>query len=222
MQNYDFYLFDLDGTLTDSAEGIFNSISYALEKMQQPVPPREVLAQFLGPPLVQSFAQFCGFSPEQSEEAVKLYRVYFTQHGMWENRVYPGVENVLQALLHRGKRLAVATSKPEQFAKQILAHFGLSEYFALIAGATMDNARSAKADVIRYALDALHASPGQAVMVGDRRHDVQGAAACGVDCVGVLYGYGSEEELRTAGAKYLAPTTQALQVLLCGGCETKA
>lgn len=220
MQNYDLCLFDLDGTLTDSAEGIFNSVAFALQKMQQPVPPQEVLLQFLGPPLVQSFAQFCGFSPAQAEEAVKLYRVYFTQHGMWENRVYPGVESVLQALLHRGKRLAVATSKPEPFARQILERFGLSGYFARIAGAAMDNTRSAKADVIRYALDTLHVSPGQAIMVGDRKHDVLGAAACGMDCVGVLYGYGSEAELCAAGAKYLAPTVPALQTLLCGA-ETK-
>lgn len=216
MRDYDLYLFDLDGTLTDSAEGIFNSVAYALEKMQQPVLPRKVLQQFLGPPLVQSFAQFCAFSPEQADQAVAFYRVYFKEHGMWENCVYPGVEDLLRALRCRGNRLAVATSKPEPFARQILKRFGLAGYFEEIAGASMDNARSAKADVIRYALDALRVSPGQAVMVGDRKHDVLGAAACGVDCVGVLYGYGSEAELREAGAKYLAPTVPALQVLLCG------
>lgn len=219
MQKYELYLFDMDGTLTDSAEGIFNSVAYALGQMQLPVPPHNVLMQFLGPPLIESFQQFCALSPAQAEQAIVLYRTYFTQRGMWENQVYPGIESVLQALQCQGCRLAVATSKPEAFAKQILERFGLAGYFEYIAGASMDNTHSAKADVIRRVLCALQVPPQRALMVGDRKHDVLGAAACGVDCVGVLYGYGSKTELLEAGAKYLTPTTQALQALLCGTTE---
>ena len=212
---YDTVLFDLDGTLTDPGEGITNSVAYALRQFGIENTDRTQLYKFIGPPLKQSFMQYYGFSDQQAEEAVAQYRVYFAPKGLFENKVYPGVPQLLAQLRAKGYKLLLATSKPEGFAVQILEHFGLLEYFDVAAGATMDGSRVAKADVIAYALQKAGVTDRtRAVMVGDRLHDVEGAKAQGLACIGVLYGYGDAAELTAAGAAHLAATpAEVLQYL---------
>ncbi len=206
---YNTILFDLDGTLTDPGVGITNSVAYALKKWGIKVADRTTLYPFIGPPLVDSFQRFFGFSTEQSEQAVVYYREYFREKGMFENEVYEGVEEMLRTLKAAGKRLVIATSKPEEFAVKILEHFGLARYFEYIVGATMDSSRSKKGDVIAYALKSCNITDrADAVMVGDREHDVLGAKENGLDSIGVLFGYGSREELEKAGATYVAETVE--------------
>ena len=212
---YDTVLFDLDGTLTDPGEGITNSVAYALRQFGIENTDRTQLYKFIGPPLKQSFMQYYGFSDQQAEEAVAQYRVYCAPKGLFENKVYPGVPQLLAQLRAKGYKLLLATSKPEGFAVQILEHFGLLEYFDVAAGATMDGSRVAKADVIAYALQKAGVTDRtRAVMVGDRLHDVEGAKAQGLACIGVLYGYGDAAELTAAGAAHLAATpAEVLQYL---------
>lgn len=203
----DIILFDLDGTLTDPGLGITNSVMYALRKYGMEVPPRQELYSFIGPPLKQSFMRWCGFDEAEGEQAVKYYREYYRDKGLLENEVYDGIEDMLKALREKGKRLAVATSKPEEFAIRILEHFGLAQYFEVIAGDTLDFKRNTKADVIASALERLGVTDRSGViMVGDREHDVIGAKAQDLPCIGVLFGYGSREELEAAGAKHIAQT----------------
>lgn len=209
---YDLILFDLDGTLTDPGEGITNSVAYALAKWGITVTDRSQLYRFIGPPLKDSFMEYYGFSESDAEAAIVAYRAYFRDRGIFENQVYDGVETLLKALKDGGKTVAFATSKPEEFARRILVHFGLDGYFDLIAGATMDASRSKKADVIAYALRTLETEkgitvdPSATVMVGDRRQDIDGAQQNGLDSIGVLFGYGDRNELETAGATHIAPT----------------
>jgi phosphoglycolate phosphatase len=203
--SYDVILFDLDGTLTDSAEGIVNSVVYALERKGVPYGSKQELRRFVGPPLQASFCDFCGFSEEEAKDAVRVFREYFTEKGIYENSVYAGVPEMLGDLCESGLTLAVATSKPEAFAGQILARFGLEKYFTVIAGASMDG--TDKPTVIRQALSRLGKEPSRRIlMVGDREHDVLGAKEVGISSLGVLYGYGSEEELSEAGADHIAKT----------------
>ena len=208
--------FDLDGTLTDSGPGILASVAYALEKLGVAPPEREALRPFIGPPLLWSFGHFYGFDEAKSREAVRLYREYFTAGGMFENSVYPGIPEALERLRGAGFRLAVATSKPEEFSRQIIAHFGLEGYFEAICGATMDESRTEKAEVIRYALETVGAAAEESLMVGDREHDVIGAKAVGVPCLGALWGYGSREELTKAGADALAETPEQMAEWILG------
>ena len=198
-------LFDLDGTLTDPALGIANSVAYALSKWNISVKDRSELFKFIGPPLLDSFSEYYGFSDEQSRLALKFYREYFTDRGMFENRVYNGIPELLSALKSRNKKLIVATSKPEEFAVRILQHFDLDGYFDFIGGASMDETRVKKADVIQYALDTCNINnKASVVMVGDRHHDIDGAKLCGLPSIGVTYGYGSIDELKDAGADFIA------------------
>lgn len=206
-------LFDLDGTLTDPAEGITRSVQYALRRMGCPVPDREALLPFIGPPLLDSFREFCGMEQAKAEEAVHHYRAYFSRQGIWENRVYPGIPELLCFLKEQGRTLILATSKPAVFAGKILERFELAPYFSLLSGSELDGARSRKDEVIAWALERAGLSPEEAVMVGDREYDVRGAAACGLPCVGVLYGYGSREELEQAGAVLAVPTVEELTAL---------
>lgn len=206
-------LFDLDGTLTESGIGITRSVAYALKKHGVTETDQEKLDRFVGPPLIDSFMRFYGFSREDAVQAVADYREYYAVTGIFENRVYDGVFEMLEALTRGGVRCILATSKPEHYANQILAHFDLANYFDFVAGATMDEKRTNKSDVIAYALAQTKAE--NAVMVGDREHDVLGAKAHGLDTIGVLYGYGSREELASAGAAYLAETpVQAASYIL--------
>jgi phosphoglycolate phosphatase len=200
--SYNVILFDLDGTLTDSAEGIVNSVVYALERKGIPYASKQALRRFVGPPLQDSFRDYCGFSDEQAKEMVQIFREYFTQKGIYENAVYDGVPEMLDSLCKAGYTLAVATSKPEALAEQILARFGLEKYFKVIAGASMEG--TTKPVVIRQALARLGIEPSEHVlMVGDREHDILGAKEVGISSLGVLYGYGDEEELRKAGADHI-------------------
>lgn len=216
MKNYDVILFDLDGTLTDSSPGIINSIIYALKKYNIEVDDTNTLKKFLGPPLHESFKEFYGFDDDKSMEAVLFYREYFSTKGLLENQVYEGIPSLLSELVKQGKRLIVATSKPQKFTDKIMEHFGLAKYFEFIAGSNMDGTRSKKAEVIEYALHQCKITDkSKAVMIGDRKHDILGAKAVGIDAIGVEYGYGDYEELNCAGATYIAKTVDELKNLIC-------
>jgi len=210
-----YILFDLDGTLTNPMEGITKSVQYALRSYGIDVPELKKLIPFIGPPLKDSFMKFYDFPEEQASEAIGRYREYFTSGGMFENAVYEGIPQLLQSLKDAGKVLYVATSKPEEFSKQILEHFGLAGYFDYVAGASMDERRVKKGDVIRYLMDTVGVSDtDRMVMVGDREHDVLGAKENGIDCVGVLFGYGSREELEQAGAYGVVESVEELKMWL--------
>lgn len=198
-------LFDLDGTLTDPAEGITNSVAYALKKFDIEINDKTELYKFIGPPLQASFKEFYGFSDEQSSLAIEYYREYFRDKGIFENEVYDEIPELLQILKSNRHILIVATSKPEKFAKQILKHFDLIKYFDFVAGASMDGSLSAKADIIRFAFKQNNITDlATSIMVGDRKHDIIGAKENNIDSIGVLFGYGSKEELEQAGATYIA------------------
>ena len=204
---YQYILFDLDGTITESAPGILNSVRYALKKMGFSIRDEEELLQFIGPPLVDSMKKYYGMNEEQAEQAVVFYREYFSQKGMFENSVYEGIEESLKILSESGKKLAIATSKPEVYSVRIVEHFGLADKFEKICGASMDKSRNEKACVIRYTLEMLgipDEEKASVLMVGDRRHDIIGAKQNGLDSMGVLYGYGNRNELEEAGADYIA------------------
>lgn len=213
---YRYILFDLDGTLTDPGLGITNSVAYALKKFGITVADRSELYPFIGPPLRESFMERYGLTDAESDDAIAYFREYFRPKGIFENAVYEGIPAMLAGLRAAGRVLVLATSKPEEFAVEILKHFGLYDYFDVVAGARMDETRTGKADVVAYAMAlAGITDPGEAVMVGDREHDVLGARANGLPTVGVLYGYGSEEELSSAGAAFLARTpADLLNILL--------
>ena len=215
MKNYSTILFDLDGTLTDSSQGIINSIIYALEKYDINDYDMPLLRKFLGPPLHESFEKFMGFDKEKSLQAVKLYRKYFSSKGLLENEVYAGVNDLLQNLKENGKTLIVATSKPQPFTDKIMEHFDLVKYFDFIAGSNMDTTRSKKAEVIEYALSECNIKDkSKVVMIGDRAEDMIGAQSVGIDSIGVEYGYGTFDELKNAGATYIAKTVDELKNLL--------
>ncbi|MBE6634358.1 MAG: HAD family hydrolase [Ruminococcaceae bacterium] len=202
--------FDLDGTITHSAEGILNSVTYALERMGLEVPPREQLTCFIGPPLIRSFTQLFGLSNEEGERAVALYREYYLEKGIFECYVFNGMAETLAELRRRGYRLTLATCKPTVMAERILEHFGLRSLFALVSGPELDGTRNEKHEVVAHALKVLNISPDHVLMVGDRRDDVVGAGRCGIPCVGVTWGFGSEEELREAGALSLIHSPEEL------------
>lgn len=202
-----YILFDLDGTLTDSQDGILNSIEYMLDFYGIHVEDRESLRPWLGPPLKDSLMKYYGFSREKALEGVDKYREYFDRQGIFENQVYEGVEALLKRLKAKGCQLFVATSKPEPAARRVLEHFRLDSYFTYIGGATLNDSRVGKGDVIRYVLETNGITDlDQVLMVGDREHDMIGAKQNGLAAAGVLYGYGSREELLGAGADYLAET----------------
>ena len=204
---YDTVLFDLDGTLTDPGEGITNSVDFALSKYGIETKDKRELYKFIGPPLKDSFMKYYGFDEEKAEEAIAFYREYFRDRGIFENRVYDDVEDMLTKLYADGKTIVLATSKPEEFALRILEHFGLRKYFSVVAGASMDSSRSKKGDVIAYALSMCgNIDKNTSVMIGDREHDIIGAKENGLKSIGVLYGYGDENELKTAGANYIVST----------------
>lgn len=209
---YETIYFDLDGTLTDSGPGIMNAVAYALGTMGRPVPSQASMRRFIGPPLSYSFQAYEGMSPEDARRAVELYRVYYNDKGKFENTPYPGIDRLLEALRAKGKRLYVATSKPEGLSVEILEHFGLAGYFERIAGSTLDDSRSTKIQVLRYAIGM--GGRERAVMVGDRHLDVEGARENGLPCVGVVYGYGSRQELQEAGVLALADTVEDLLHIL--------
>lgn len=204
-------LFDLDGTLTDPGLGITNSVIYALDKFGISVEDRSELYKFIGPPLLNSFMDFCGFDEEKASQAVTYYRELYNVTGKYENEVYEGVTEMLQNLKEQGFLLLVATSKPEYLAKDILEHFSLAEYFCVIAGSDLEGVRNTKGKVITYALKqyaekhdiSMEKVKENAIMVGDRFHDIHGAKENGIESIGVLYGYGNGDEFEQAGADYI-------------------
>ena len=209
MKNYSYLFFDLDGTLTDPAVGITNSVMYALDRQGIHVGDRSELYKFIGPPLIDSFREFYGFSDERAREAVKDYREHFSAQGIFENEVYPGIPALLERLRSAGYRLIVATSKPEHFAVRIVEHFGLDGYFDFVAGAAIDETRTNKWEVIDYAIERAGITDrSRILMIGDRKHDVLGAKKCGIPCLGVLFGYGDRAEHEQAGALAIAETVE--------------
>ncbi len=210
-----FAIFDLDGTLTDSAPGIIKSIRYALKKMGAPSMNRKELMRFVGPPLADSFRDFCGFSNEEAALGIKYYRERFAVKGIYENSVFEGVPEMLKGLRQEGVHLIVGTSKPELFALKVIDHFGLTEYFDEICGSDMAETRSSKAEVLQYAIEKAGIEDlSCAVMVGDRKYDVTGARAVGLDAIGVLYGYGGREELLDAGAWAVAEDPEQVKNII--------
>lgn len=209
-------LFDLDGTLTDPGVGITKAVQYALRHYGIDVPDRRKLEKFIGPPLHLAFTEYYGFAPEQALEAVEKFREYYNVTGWHENIPYDGISALLDDLRKAGVKLVVATSKPETTALRVLEHFGLTDKFDVICGAPMHDAEaSKKAAVIRRALrDADVSDLSKTIMVGDRRHDIEGAHETGLAAIGVLYGYGDAAEHAAAGADYLAENMQALRDLL--------
>ena len=201
-------LFDLDGTLTDSGEGIINCAVFAMERLGIPVPPREELGVFVGPPLWDTFRQF-GVPSDRVDEAVEIFRSRYVPIGKFENTPYSGIRETLEALRAQGRKLYVATSKPEVTAREILEQFDLSRYFAEICGATVDKTRTSKEDVIAYLL-SLDACRENSVMVGDTAFDVIGAAAHGIPTIGAAWGYGKTEDMVSAGAAAIARSPEDL------------
>ena len=205
-------LFDLDGTITDSGSGIINSVKYALKKAGRKIPPEDELRKFIGPPLQEQFMKCCGIEEKEAAEMVALYREYYQEEGIFDNRVYDGVMEMLKTLKEAGLKIVMATSKPEKFAKMIAEHFGFAKYFDLIGGACMDGARTKKQEVIQYVLEQCKEKDREKIrMVGDRCYDIEGANREGIRAIGVLYGYGSKEELEEAGADGIAETPEEVK-----------
>ncbi len=212
---YKYVLLDLDGTLTDPAIGITNGVMYALEKFGIKVGDRKELYCFIGPPLIDAFMNYFGLSEVQAKQAVAYYREFYRVTGIYENRVYDGVRETLQALKTSGKTLILATSKPEPFAEIILKHFDLRQYFDYVVGATFDGTINYKGDVIRVALERSKIlNIKEAIMIGDRHHDIDGAKQNNLKSIGVLYGFGDRAELENAGADYIAQTSKDLLEIL--------
>lgn len=202
-------LFDLDGTITDSGPGIMNGVRYALKKAGMREASEEELRSFIGPPLKEQFRDFCGTTDEEAAEMVRLYREYYTEKGIFENAVYDGVISMLSQLKAAGLQILLATSKPEKFAKIIAEHFDFARYFDFIGGANMDGTRTDKQEVIEYVLSSCGVkNRDEVMMVGDRCYDIEGAGKAGVHSLGVLYGYGSREEMEKAGAELIAESPQ--------------
>lgn len=212
---YKYCLFDLDGTLTDPAPGITGSVAYALEKFGIEVSDRTELNKFIGPPLVYSFKTYFGFSDEQAKQAVSYYRVRFSAGGLYENELYSGIAELLQSIKTGGGTVILATSKPDVFAVKILEHFDILKHFDFVAGNTLEETRPEKLQVLEHAIKSFpDISSENAVMVGDREYDVLAAKALGLPSVGVLFGYGSREELESAGADMIVQDVAALSKLL--------
>lgn len=218
---FQYCLFDLDGTLTDSREGITKSAQYALQHFGIEEPDLKKLEPFIGPPLKDSFMEFYGFTEEQAEEAMKFYRERFAPIGIYENEVFEGIPEMLRHLHQNGQKLAVASSKPIGFVRQILQHFEIDGYFDVIVGSELDGTRSTKEEVVEEALSQLgilelsgEERKNNCAMVGDRKFDIQGAKAYGLTGVGVSFGFAGEGELEEAGADIIVDTVTELEKLL--------
>lgn len=206
-------LFDLDGTITDSGEGIIHCAQKTFADFGLAVPTKEELRVIVGPPLRQSLQKF-GICPEDTEQAVEVYRKYYVEYGQYENIPYPGIEGLLQRLKSRGYQLYVATSKPEAMSVEILSYFGLAKYFDVICGSTADQRRDTKAKVIEHLLRQISPVPGRIIMVGDTVYDVDGANALNIPCIGVSWGYGVAEDMLRAGAIGIADSMDQLYLLI--------
>lgn len=217
MSEYKVIIFDLDGTLTDSKEGIVNSIRYALGEVHISAEVSSEDASFIGPPIRNVFKESFAVPDEKLEQAVGHYREYFGERGMLENTPYSGIEELLKQLKAQNKVLFVATSKPTGFSTQILQHFHLDHYFQHICGSSMDNSMTTKTEIIQFALSTFDQIPREKIiMIGDKMHDIIGAQNNNIDSIGVLYGYGSREEIEKAKPTFIAKDVEELTKLLVG------
>ena len=213
---FDYLFFDLDGTLTNPAQGITNSFIYAFKSLGMEVPSYETLLTFIGPPLPVTFGKMMGLPESQVDEAIKKYREYFSTRGIFENELFDDIPPALEKLKAAGKKLVVATSKPEEYSVKIVNHFGLDNYFDYVCGSCMDETRGSKTEIISYALDrcgiddSSDNDKSRVLMIGDRFHDIEGAKNNQIKSCGVLYGFGSQEELKKAGADYIIPKIDAM------------
>lgn len=214
-KHYDTLLFDLDGTLTDPKEGITKSVAYALKHFGIEVADLDSLCKFIGPPLSYSFREYFGLSDSDIKTAINKYRENFSAVGIYQNLPYDGMDHLLSSLCGAGKTLIVATSKPTVYAEKILEKFDLKKYFRSVVGSELNGDRGEKQEVIRAALDINGVTDlERTAMIGDREYDIIGAAANGIDSVGVLFGYGSREELEKAGATRIAASVEDLATIL--------
>lgn len=207
-------LFDLDGTLTDPAEGITNSVRHALDKMEIEYGPEMDLTRFIGPPLDESFRDIFGLEEEAIHKAIGYFREYFADKGLYQNYPFEGMAEMLQNLCGEGFTLYIATSKPQIFAEKVLEMFDMAQYFANITGSPLNDAGTSKDEIIRISLETNSINPETAIMVGDRKHDILGAAKNGIPSVGVLFGYGDRQEHTAAGATYIAEDIGRLYSIL--------
>lgn len=210
---YRVLLFDLDGTLTASGEGITRSVQYALHKLGREAEDLKALEVFVGPPLLEQFVAFCGMDEEEAVTAVKYYRERYNVTGLFENRPYDGITDMLERLKKKGILLAVASSKPDGLVKRILEHFDMTKYFDVIMGSDPDKLKMSKADVIELTLESLGygGKRDEVLMIGDRNQDVRGARKTNVRCIGVTYGYGDRAELEEAGADWIVESVVELE-----------
>ena len=214
---YNLCLFDLDGVLTDSGEGITKAVRYALNSFGVEVASLSELTKFVGPPLRDAFREFYNFSDADAEEAIRKYREYYSKTGIWENVLYDGIVDALARLKDSGIKIVMATSKPTIFAEKIAVHFGLKQYLDFIAGSELDNSRSRKDEIINYALSILDPERKMLpVMIGDRKHDIIGAQKMEIDSIGVTWGYGSRSELEEAKATKIVDSPNELCRLILG------
>ncbi len=220
MKNYHTIAFDLDGTLTDPKRGLTSAFAYGLKKVGITFESVESLKKFIGPPLRDSFRDEYGLSERDADDALMLFREYFGVYGWWDNELYEGIYDLLSSLRAAGKKIVLATSKPEIYSEKILKLFGLTDYFDFSEGASFDSSRERKCDVLDYALSKVGVvSPEEkagAVLVGDTKFDIEGARICGVDSIGVTYGYGTEDDLLAEGATYIARTVAEVKKILLG------
>ena len=208
---YKYILFDLDGTLTDSFEGITKCVQYALNAYGVKDEPLEKLRVFIGPPLIESFMKYYGFSIEDATAMTAKYRERFSEIGIYENRVYDGIPELLKSLKEYGYVLAIASSKPTIYVERILEYFQIRQYFDCVVGSLLHGLHGKKNELIQKVFDQLQIiDKSQALMVGDRLHDVEGAKLFGIDCLGVSYGFGGREELEEYGATYIVDTVEEI------------
>lgn len=210
-----YILFDLDGTITDPKEGITKSVAYSLRKFGIEVEDLDTLCPFIGPPLNESYEQFYGFSHEKAMKAVGEYRVYYRDKGIFECKLYEGIDKLLKHLHEEGKTVVLATSKPQEFALQLLEHFNILQYFDVIAGSEMNGGRVQKADVIKYAMEQIEGfSAKDAVMIGDRKFDYLGSSKFNIPCILIGYGYGEMKELEECNPFAIKKTVLELEKFL--------
>ena len=210
---YDVFIFDLDGTITDSSEGIFNSIIYALDKMGIKEVNRKELVPFIGPPLRDSFKKYFDMNDEDAKRAVSYYREYYSAKGVYELSMYEGVDETLKGLKSHGKRIMLGTSKPEIYAFGIIDKLGIGQYFDFLAGGDLEGKRDQKEDVLSYGLEQMgNPARDKVLMIGDTKFDVIGANKLGIDTLGVSYGFGSMDELKNAGAKWIVDSPEDIKI----------
>lgn len=218
MTKYKYVLFDLDGTVSESAGGIRKSLEYAITSLKKPLPNLDDYTLYIGPPLIDTFKNICGFSDEDCQSGMVLYRDFYNEKGKYINKLYSGIENVLKILKDNGVKTAVCSSKYEKFAEEIISILGVSNYFDVVCGSSFDGSRKDKKDLIPYAVESFGGDflkdRDKTVMLGDTYFDARGARLCGVDFVGVEYGYGSKKQMEDEGAEVFAKTPEDIIRLL--------